>query len=609
MDIFYILLLITVVLIISRWRKSKISVKGYKTVPEVAYNLPFVGHGLAFSWDIMGFIQQCRKSYGDIFHIKIFRKNLCVICDTALVKEFFKKQEPEISMYENLKSIYFDYGFSDNGDKLDQIIDIMNKTIKIRFDEFLPKIIEEAERMSLNLKGEQLLTPLTINFVSRTSARCFLGISLTESMSKLLDDFANLLNRIAILTYFLPKWLIIKTFGIKLTHIRKTFGTIIKPYILEYRVNPNKTDSLIMRHCIDRRPSLSDDDICDAIICLLYVSSENTALGLNAAITDLLQNPKYLEKLRAEIFQTTDYKQMIHDPNNLLQACVLESARLNSSIFAIMRNCNKSSTLGTYYIGNIDHVALCEPILMAYPSASKTFDDPTRYYPERYLTNKTLSNPKKLITWGAGSHLCPGKLFAIYEIKTAIIYLLKQYDIYAHSIPALNYFSPSAFADRNNMKVTLDKTIFGENNIITQKVGDSILLRNYLSADIQLRIYNSITENSILNEKMNLMDIISKLGNKIKIPKINKIELYRDDQEYDDSRIYINIGASVVMLYGTDQLNNPRYIVLNSGDIFICDFSKNSHKIKSVISNKPQWFQDSQYSRYSVHLRNIRDDL
>lgn len=655
--------LIVLIVLVPRLFKAKLVVKGYKIVPTVSYNWPIVGHGIAFSRDIMGFIQECRKIYGDIFHIKVFKKDICIVCDRDMVKEFFKKQEHEMSMYENLKSIYFDYAFSDDGSKLNQIIDIMNKTIAVRFDDFLPKIVEEALSMSSTLSGTKLLTPVTISFVARTSAKCFLGISLTDEMYATLNKFTNLLNITTTLTYFLPKFLIIQTIGRKLIQARKEFNVLIQPFISEYRSDIKKTDSLIMRHCVDREPELSDEEICDAIVCLLYVSSENTALGLNATITDLIKNPIYLEKLRAEILQTnstdltdqidpTNYKEMIRNKDNLLHACVLESARLNSHVFAITRNTNKSSTLGEYYVGNIDHVVLCEPLLMAYESAHETFEDPTKYFPERYLINKSLANPDKIITWGAGPHLCPGKLFAIYEIKTAIISILTQYDIYAKSIPPLNYFSPSAFADRTNMEITIEKTISTRENILVQKVGDGILLRNYLSEQRQIDLYKSIllaSENSkehvdIINERIDRAfpicmwnnaytgqsnctkptdmielgnEIIGKFPDEIQITNIDSAyaQLFGADasmsahyDQYVDWGISINLGASILFTFGKDKVGQTRNIVLNSGDIFIGDFSKNLHHVPCLLPNTPEWFKNVKNfgrTRCSIQLRNV----
>lgn len=122
---------------------------------------------------------------------------------------------------------------------------------------------------------------------------------------------------------------------------------------------------------------MSDQEIGDTIICLLYVSSENTALGLNATLVDLIKNPEYKERLRAIIFDEKDTKDLKNYSDfikttrmNLLRACIMESSRLNSHVFAITRNTYKSSVLGDYYIGSVKHVVLCEPILMSKDSAS-----------------------------------------------------------------------------------------------------------------------------------------------------------------------------------------------------------------------------------------------
>jgi len=646
---------VLVVVVYNRRKKNRkpSMFKDFKDVPSVAYNFPIVGHGVSFSKDIMGFIIECKKKYGDVFHVKIFRKNICIVCDKRLVQEFFKKQEHEMSMYENLKTIYFDYAFSDDGSKLNQIIDIMNKTIAVKFDEFLPKIVDEAQSMASALTGQMKLTPVTIGFVSRTSARCFLGFSLTAETSAVLNEFTDLLNVVTTLTYFFPKWIIRQTIGRQLVQKRKAFGKLIQPHIEEYRQNPNKTDSLVIRHCVDRVPQLSDDDICNTIVCLMYVSTENTALGLNATLIDLLKNPKYMERLRAEMFQSTDDKQMIKDQTNLLHSCVLESARMNSHVFAITRNTTKISTLGDYYIGNIDHVALCEPILMTYPEASDTFDKPTEYFPERYQNNPSLRNPTNVFTWGAGPHLCPGKLFAIYEIKTAIMTLLRQYDISANHIPKLDYFSPSAFGDMANMMININKNVTSQNQVRVQTVGSGFLLRNYLSEGEQIKYYNHLVEvskdskehknifneptkrafpiciwnnaytgTSNCNKPQELIDlgnkIISEFPDKIKLTSIDSVygQLFGADgfmsAHYDqhvDWGISINLGASVLFTFGKDVHNKPIYVVINTGDVFFGDFAKNFHGIECVFPNTPFWFEKEVTNfgrtRCSIQLRNV----
>jgi len=652
-----ILLIVTLVilltLLVNKRRAKPKAYKDFLDVPKVSWSLPYFGHGLSFSRDIMGYIKKCRQQYGNVFHVKIFMKNVCIVCDKTLVKEFFQNQETSMSMYDNLKSIYFDYAFSDSGKQLDQIIHTMNQTIAVKFDEFLPKIVDEANSMSKNINrlGKIKLTPITISFVSKTSAKCFLGISLDNEISKVLSEFTDLLNRVTSLTYFLPKLLIRKTIGRSLDAKRKKFNKLIQKYITPYRDNLDKRESLVFRYCIDTKPALTDEEICNTILCLLYVSSENTALGLNAALIDLLRNPVYMAKVRAEIMSSTDDRELIRSQSNLLHAAVLESSRMNSHVFAITRATKRTSVLGKYYVGNVDYIALCEPLLMTYPEASDTFENPTKYYPERYIKTPSLKMPENVMTWGAGPHLCPGKMFAIYEIKTAIMTLLRQYHITAEYIPPINYFSPSAYGDMTDMVVDIQPNIFCKNDIIVEKIGNGYLLRNYLSEREQVEYYQHIIDvskdsdehqkilseptyrafpiciwNGVYTGKSNCIcpqkildlgnQILSKFPNFSPMTSIDSIyaQLFGVDasmsahyDKYVDWGISINLGASAVFTFGKTD-NKPNYVVLNSGDIFIGDFSTNLHGVDSVLDNTPNWFKNSctyGRTRCSIQLRNV----
>jgi len=53
------------------------------------------------------------------------------------------------------------------------------------------------------------------------------------------------------------------------------------------------------------------------------------------------------------------------------------------------------------------------------------------------------------MTWGAGLHLCPGKSFALYEIKTFIALMTMKFNIpkITYTEPT-NFFCPAAFAMR-----------------------------------------------------------------------------------------------------------------------------------------------------------------
>lgn len=95
----FIILLMIFVVLMKRWFRKSIPA-GCQAVPTVSGNYFYVGHGLTFSKDIIGFVRQCYEKYGKIFKIKIFRFSMVVICDRGYASEFYKVRQLLIYNYE-----------------------------------------------------------------------------------------------------------------------------------------------------------------------------------------------------------------------------------------------------------------------------------------------------------------------------------------------------------------------------------------------------------------------------------------------------------------------------------------------------------------------------
>jgi sterol 14-demethylase len=450
---------------------NKQSGKTLKFVPKVANNYPLIGQSFAFSKNIITYIQDCRKKYGDVFQLKIFKKTMVVICDRNLTKEYFSNKENQMSLYDVLSQIYFGDAFSDDVNSLDLIIKMVRKTAVVDFDTFTKKIKTQAtimiDRIKNNIGDKKSikieLEKEMIRFVANTSAECFIGMQLTDECFDTVMQFTELLNKIVVMTYFLPKFVIRLCFNRKLKQYRDKIIKFMDAEINTYRVDPNKKISKVFRTGVDQEyngKKLTNRQIGEIVICLLYVSSENTAQGLSAVLTDLAVNQSYYSKIR----DTTKY--MLNNDRALyaeefLDSCVFESARLNTHIFPLNRKSKLTKNIGDYYVGDADSVALCGPIMHVYDNDDITvFNQPKKYFPERFMEPY---NEKKdstsVITWGSGIHMCPGKMFALMEIKMATALITNNFNIIMpEKINPLNYFSSSAFANRQ-LTVTIEKFV------------------------------------------------------------------------------------------------------------------------------------------------------
>ena len=688
---------------------------GSLDVPSVSGCWPIVGHALAFGKDPPKFIRETRKKYGDVFRIKLFNLNMMVVCDRSMTDEYFKKTESKMSLYKVLDRLYFSDAFSDDPANLESIITLVKTTISIKFDVFAPKIMEEANKMNERLKhavqenGGKCTIKLTdemTKFVANTSAKCFISYEMDSQFYEALIKFTHLLNRIVVMTSFVPKFMLRLIFNPTLRKYRREMTQTLAPEIETYREDPDKNDSLVFRKCVDYiNPKtgrhMTNDEIGDVIVCLLYVSSENTALGLSAALLDMSRNPTWWENVKnasRAYMNGNDYKALFADQT--VDACLMESARMNTHIFALQRKPMVPGTvLGKWYVASdIDSVTLCQPLLMVYEKAHDVFTDPERYNPDRFITHNEPQDSKSIMTWGSGVHLCPGKMFAIYETKAAMALLTNTFEQFEILQSKKDYFSPSAYAETAaEVTLVLRKdtdtdtntgpcesgsacgfssptqtdmtTIFIHGDIrVTRIVADDEnnagwLIRNYISLTQQQEWYQYTQQLSSgtpehmaliagdpdptrpvpltyyklvytggsncaepvrwFNWAQHLWKMFHDYADVLQFPR----DLYNDQyfnsiysqmyhvrstmrphkDEYVDWGVSVSLGASCDFTFGRHRL------VLNSGDVFVADFSRITHSIDRVHNNTtPSWFNDDNpgvqtfdRARCSIQLRSV----
>lgn len=450
--------------------------EGMKKVPVVKGSLPLVGNGLEFSKDIVGCVKKWTQEYGNIFRVKIFRTDMVIITDRNMLKEFFSAKEDELSLNDTLNRILFANAFSNDEKFLGTIINIIKSNIRIKYDEFTPKVLEEAMTMITEIRksaGKKIIiSEIMMKFIARTSAQCFLCVELTDRFYDVLMRFSHILNKIIILTYFFPKPILKIVLNPVLRYYRSKMVTMLTPLINKYRNDKTFKESPIIRAAVDYicpdGSHLSNEQVGGILICLLYVSTENTALGLSATITDLSINPKYWEQVRRETKKYISEKNIIGLVKNSVypEICFNESARMNTHIFPLNRfPVGKDMSIGGYYVGNTVSVGVCAPLLMCDDLASDIYSNPKVYNPERFIgLNKESKSSLDLLFFGAYTHLCPGRLFAKLEIKVAISLITNTFKPFTiEKMQPLNYFSTSVFAERNVEAII---ELYDENDVI-----------------------------------------------------------------------------------------------------------------------------------------------
>lgn len=403
-------------------------------IPKVKGGYPLIGHAIELIRDSHGFIEKCYQEYGKLFEIKVFSYRMLMICDRDLVIPVLKEKEDKLSFYEIFDRILFFDSFMNKPERRYDYMKMIRQVITMNFNEFMPKIKLEAQRMSNNLVDKikynnkvSLINEMR-KFIINTSAQCFTKMDdkLTDDFLDNFDKFTNAVNMTITCSTFFPKWLLYYTTIYYGKIYKNRLIKMLDDEIDEYRRDINKMDSILFRKTVDCG-EYSNYEIGEMLLILLYASAENTAHALTNTLIELSKDEDIWMKVGEEcdkyINKDDDLELVFKSP--LIDACVMEAMRLNSHIFAIARRPMSLKTLGDYYIGDYDNIAICTSMLMCGTCANDLYHEPQNYDPRRFLEPRFEKKTSEyILNWSAYVHQCPGKYFSIYEIKTALAYFI-----------------------------------------------------------------------------------------------------------------------------------------------------------------------------------------
>ena len=184
----------------------------------------------------------------------------------------------------------------------------------------------------------------------------------------------------------------------------------------------------------DDGSGLSDADLRDELVTLLVAGHETTATALSWALECLLQSPRVLAKLQAEV---DDAAREGLEPARIakleyLDAVVRESLRLRPIIPMVGRVLQAPRR-----IAGLDlpaGVGIAPSIYLAH-RRPEAFPEPEQFRPERFLERKV--SPSEWFPFGGGVRRCIGMAFALYEMKMVLATVLSRARLRAAPGPAV----------------------------------------------------------------------------------------------------------------------------------------------------------------------------
>jgi cytochrome P450 len=192
---------------------------------------------------------------------------------------------------------------------------------------------------------------------------------------------------------------------------------LLYPVIQARRSAPDLADRddilsmLLQARHEDGRP-MSDRELRDELMTLLFAGHETTATALSWAIELLARHPEALSRLEAEVSAGEDV---------YLDAVIKETLRLRPVIALVLRKLVEPMEIGGRLLPAGVNVA---PSIYLVHRRPDIYPEPERFRPERFI-----EQPAGTYTWipfGGGVRRCLGGAFAEFEMSVVLRELVRR---------------------------------------------------------------------------------------------------------------------------------------------------------------------------------------
>ena len=168
---------------------------------------------------------------------------------------------------------------------------------------------------------------------------------------------------------------------------------------------------------------LTGHQICSEILTLAVAGTETTASVLSWVLYELARNPDIEERVLAELDEVLGGRPVAFDDLGrlpYLNRVITEALRLHHTGWLVTRRTTQETRLGQWTLPAGTELAYCQHALHRDP---ELFPDPLDFDPDRWEGS---APPPAFLPFGAGKHKCIGDRFALTELVTAIVTIVRE---------------------------------------------------------------------------------------------------------------------------------------------------------------------------------------
>lgn len=164
---------------------------------------------------------------------------------------------------------------------------------------------------------------------------------------------------------------------------------------------------------------------------IFIVGSETSSTTVEWAMSEMLRNPRVMEKAQEEVRRVFDKKGYVDETEihelKYLKSVIKETLRLHPSAPLIPREGRERCEINGYEIPAKTKVIVNAWAINRDPNH---WTEAETFYPERFLDSSIdyKGNNFEFIPFGAGRRMCPGILFGIANVELPLAQLLYHFD-------------------------------------------------------------------------------------------------------------------------------------------------------------------------------------
>ena len=412
--------------------------------------IPFIGFGFEMFKDPIGFIRSLYEKYGKVFVIFLTTKRWVYLSDEQTYLKALKSPDLSIDKFfldflgnaldvsrqsvgnEDLHKIqikqFHKYLAGDELETLNKRVhDSLIESMKLD-----TKIIHEDQTKTANLFdhfGEWMLY---------AGAEGLFGRSFVTEQRNALPNFYKLFQEF-------EQAFKLGVFGIPFRSIlyKSTFENRLE-FVKRFsslKLNNGESKLINVREKLYRSDKykhlFTQYDIGALQATTLFAGIANTAPLGCWAVVDLLLHPEALEAVKQELKEIiSSSSALIYEKETLAKLPILESC-INESIRRVFNIISLREVIKNTTIESVDKtkIGLRKGDVLIYPGFLKHFDpylfgpNPYEYQYDRFVKEDNQTKAPAIMLFGCGTHMCPGRFWAINEIKILVALIIQHMDI------------------------------------------------------------------------------------------------------------------------------------------------------------------------------------